>query len=71
MDKSWETPPRFSITERQWGFAPSWGAAAVSLTPGLALRETSARRGRAHPRADTSPGFLFVNSALGFPQPIR
>ena len=56
MEESWETP-YFSITEHQRGFAPTWGAAAVSPTAGLALRETPARRGRAAPRAGTSPSF--------------
>lgn len=59
-------PPHFSITERQWGLIPAWGAAAVSPAPGLALREMPARRGPADPGVDTSPGFLFCKLSACF-----
>lgn len=70
MEESWETPPHFRITERQQGFTTTWGVTAVSPMPGLALQETSAHWDGAAPHVDTSPGFLFVNSARGFLQPI-
>lgn len=55
MEESWETPP---TSAPLWWFTTTWGTVATGPITGLALL--------CSPSADTNPGFLFVNLALGF-----